>query len=287
MATSPCFPCAKVNLGLNVVARRADGYHDLETVFYPIPLCDELDVMLVHEEFPGPDWKPVRLTVTGDEAVDCPTNENLVVKAYDLLRKDFPLLPEIWIQLKKNIPSQAGLGGGSSDAASMIRMLNEHPRIQLRLSNEQMERYAARLGADWAFFIQSKPCFATGIGDQMQHIDDLQGLLDDYFIAIVKPDVAVSTREAYAAITPKKPEKCCLDVVRQPIETWRNELTNDFEQSVFAKHPELAAIKQKLYENGAIYTQMSGSGSAFFGIFKEKPTEIDRIFPDCKTFVLE
>lgn len=281
------YPCAKINLGLNVVARRPDGYHDLETVFYPIPLCDELDFHLVYEEFPGPDWQPVHLTVSGDEAVDCPANENLAVKAYHLLRKDYPMLPEIKIHLKKNIPSQAGLGGGSSDAASMIRLLNEHPRIQLGLSNAQMERYAAQLGADCAFFIQSKPCFATGIGDQMAHDADLQGILDGFYIAIVKPDVAVSTREAYAAISPKKPEKCCLDVVRQPIETWRDELTNDFELSVFAKHPELADIKRKLYENGAIYAQMSGSGSAFFGIFKENPTEIDKIFLDCKTFVLD
>ena len=281
------YPCAKINLGLNVVARRPDGYHDLETVFYPIPLCDELDVMLVNEEFPESNWRPVYLKMWGDEAVDCPADENLVVKAYYLLKKDFPLLPELEFQLKKQIPSQAGLGGGSSDAAAAIRLLNEHPRIRLGLSNEQMERYAAQLGADCAFFIQSKPCFATGIGDQMTIFDDLQGLLDGYFIAIVKPDVVVSTREAYAAITPKKTEKCCLDVVRQPIETWRDELTNDFELSVFAKHPELADIKRKLYENGAIYAQMSGSGSAFFGIFKENPMEIDKIFPDCKTFVLE
>ncbi|MBR1468819.1 MAG: 4-(cytidine 5'-diphospho)-2-C-methyl-D-erythritol kinase [Prevotella sp.] len=279
------FPCAKINLGLNVVARRPDGYHDLETVFYPIPLCDELDFMLVSDEFPGADRRPVKLTVTGDEAVDCPMEDNLVVKAYHLLRKDYPLLPEIWIQLKKNIPSQAGLGGGSSDAASMIRMLNDHPRIQLGLNNEQMEQYAAKLGADCAFFIQSKPCFATGIGDRMAHFADLQGILSGYYLVVVKPDVAVSTREAYAAITPRKPEKCCLDVVRQPIETWRNELTNDFELSVFVKHPELADIKRKLYENNAIYAQMSGSGSALFGIFKEKPTEIAAIFPDCKTFV--
>ena len=129
------YPCAKINLGLNVVARRSDGYHDLETVFYPIPLCDELDVMLVYEEFPGPDWRPVYLKMWGDEAVDCPADENLVVKAYYLLKKDFPLLPELEFQLKKQIPSQAGLGGGSSDAAAAIRLINEHPRIRLGLSN--------------------------------------------------------------------------------------------------------------------------------------------------------
>ncbi|MBR5440696.1 MAG: 4-(cytidine 5'-diphospho)-2-C-methyl-D-erythritol kinase, partial [Prevotella sp.] len=112
------YPCAKINLGLNVVARRPDGYHDLETVFYPIPLCDELDLALVYENFSEPNWRPAHLTMLGDEAVDCPADENLVVKAYHLLRKDFPLLPEVWFQLKKQIPSQAGLGGGSSDAAA-------------------------------------------------------------------------------------------------------------------------------------------------------------------------
>ncbi|MBR5634753.1 MAG: 4-(cytidine 5'-diphospho)-2-C-methyl-D-erythritol kinase [Prevotella sp.] len=217
------YPCAKINLGLNVVARRPDGYHDLETVFYPIPLCDELDLMLVYENFSEPNWRPVHLTMRGDEAVDCPADENLVVKAYHLLKKDFPLLPEVEFQLKKQIPSQAGLGGGSSDAAAAIRLINEHPRIQLGLSNEQMERYAAQLGADCAFFIQSKPAYATGIGDQLSIIDDIQNILKGYHLVVVKPDVAVSTREAYAAITPKKPEKCCLDVVRQHIETWRNE----------------------------------------------------------------
>ena len=281
------YPCAKINLGLNVVARRADGYHDLETVFYPIPLCDELDLALVYEEFPGPNWRPVHLTMLGDEAVDCPADENLVVKAYHLLKKDFPLLPEVWFQLKKQIPSQAGLGGGSSDVAAAIRLINEHPRIQLGLSNEQMERYAAQLGADCAFFIQSKPAYATGIGDQLRVIDDIQDILKAYHLVVVKPDVAVSTREAYAAISPKKPLKNCLDVLRQPIETWRNDLTNDFEQSVFALHPELAAIKQKLYDNGAIFALMSGSGSSIFGIFKEKPEAIAEFFPDCKTFVLD
>ena len=281
------YPCAKINLGLNVVARRADGYHDLETVFYPIPLCDELDLMLVYEEFPEPNWRPVHLTMQGDEAVDCPADENLVVKAYHLLKKDFPLLPEVEFQLKKQIPSQAGLGGGSSDVAAAIRLINEHPRIQLGLSNEQMERYAAQLGADCAFFIQSKPAYATGIGDQLRVIDDIQDILKAYHLVVVKPDVAVSTREAYAAISPKKPLKNCLDVLRQPIETWRNDLTNDFEQSVFALHPELASIKQKLYDNGAVFALMSGSGSSIFGIFKEKPEAIAEVFPDCKTFVLD
>lgn len=281
------YPCAKINLGLNVVARRADGYHDLETVFYPIPLCDELDFALTYEEFPGPDWQRVRLSVTGDEAVDCPNDKNLVVKAYYLLQKDFPLLPEIWIQLKKQIPSQAGMGGGSSDAASMIRLINGHPSIQLGLDDAQMERYAAQLGADCAFFIRSKPCFATGIGDQLEHHDDLQNILTGRHLVIVKPTVAVSTRDAYAAITPKKPEKCCLDIVRQPIETWRSELKNDFEKPVFAQHPALAAIKQNLYENGAVFALMSGSGSAIFGIYEDEPSGIEAKFPDCKVFTLK
>ena len=262
------FPCAKINLGLNIVSERPDGYHDLETVFYPIPLCDALEVKNMDEQFPSA--VSCDLKVTGN-AVECDEQKNLVVRAYELLARDFDL-PRVHAHLYKQIPSQAGLGGGSSDGAFMIRLLDE--RFRLNIGIAEMERYAAQLGADCAFFITAEPSYATGIGNILAPADGPKGNLHGYYIAIVKPDIAVSTREAYQQIVPKQPAKCCRDIVRQPIETWREELINDFEAPAFAQHPILADIKEKLYDMGALYAQMSGSGSAMFGIFREKPEGI-------------
>lgn len=273
------FPCAKINLGLNVVGERADGYHDIETVFYPVPLTDALEIKYMGEEFPSD--VPCDLKVTGN-AVDCDEQSNLVVRAYNLLAKDYTL-PRIHTHLVKRIPSQAGLGGGSSDAAYMIRLLDE--RFRLNIGIAEMERYAARLGSDCAFFITSEPMYACGRGEILEPADGPQGNLNGYHIAIVKPDVAVSTREAYQGIVCRRPAKCCRDVVRQPIDTWRDDLTNDFEAPVFELHPELAAIKEKLYSMGAVYAQMSGSGSAVFGIFREKPQGLAESFPGMFTFI--
>lgn len=272
------FPCAKINLGLNVVGERPDGYHDIETVFYPVPLTDALEIKYMGEEFPSD--VPCDLKITGN-AVDCDEQDNLVVRAYNLLAADYTL-PRIHAHLVKRIPSQAGLGGGSSDAAYMIRLLDE--RFRLNIGNAEMERYAARLGSDCAFFITSEPMYATGRGEILQPADGPKGNLNGYHIAIVKPAVAVSTREAYQGIVCRHPEKCCRDVVRQPIDTWRNDLSNDFENSVFKLHPELAAIKQKLYDLGAVYAQMSGSGSAIFGIFRQEPKKLREAFPGCFVF---
>ncbi len=275
------FPCAKINLGLNIVSKRTDGYHDLETVFYPIPLHDALEIKYMDEKFPSES--PCDLKVTGN-AVDCDEQSNLVVKAYRLLAADYQL-PHVHAHLFKNIPSQAGLGGGSSDAAFMIRLLDE--RFRLNIGNSEMERYAAQLGADCAFFITAEPAYAEGIGDQLMPVDGPEKSLAGYYLAIVKPNVAVSTREAYATIIPHKPAKCCRDIVRQPIETWREELVNDFEAPVFAIHPLLADIKQRLYDQGAAYAAMSGSGSALFGIFKEKPQVVERAFEGMFCEVME
>lgn len=266
------FPCAKVNLGLNIVSKREDGYHNLETVFYPIPLYDALEIKYMDEKFPSDT--ACDLKVTGN-VVDCDEQKNLVVKAYHILAADYQL-PRIHTHLYKNIPSQAGLGGGSSDAAFMIRLLDE--RFRLNIGNPEMERYAARLGADCAFFIEAEPAYAEGIGDVLMPADGPDGNLQGYCLCVVKPDVAVSTKEAYSAITPKKPAKSCRDIVRQPIETWKEELVNDFEEPIFNMHPELAAIKQKLYDQGAAYASMSGSGSALYGIFKEEPKGIEEQF---------
>lgn len=266
------FPCAKINLGLNIVSKRPDGYHNLETVFYPIPLTDALEIKYMDEKFPSES--PCDLKITGND-VDCNEEDNLVIKAYQLLAADFQL-PRVHAHLVKRIPTQAGLGGGSSDAAYMIRLLDE--RFRLNIGIPEMERYAAKLGADCAFFITSDPSYAEGIGDVLMPVDVPGAGLGGYYLAVVKPSVAVSTRDAYAAIVPKTPAKCCRDIVRQPIETWKDELVNDFESPIFAMHPELAAIKQSLYDAGAVYAAMSGSGSALFGIFREQPTGLEKEF---------
>ena len=266
------FPCAKINLGLNIVSKRPDGYHNLETVFYPIPLTDALEIKYMDEKFPSES--PCGLKITGKD-VDCNEEDNLVIKAYQLLAADFQL-PRVHAHLVKRIPTQAGLGGGSSDAAYMIRLLDE--RFRLNIGIPEMERYAAKLGADCAFFITADPSYAEGIGDVLMPVDVPGAGLGGYYLAVVKPSVAVSTRDAYAAIVPKTPAKCCRDIVRQPIETWKDELVNDFEAPIFAMHPELAAIKQSLYDAGAVYAAMSGSGSALFGIFREQPTGLEKEF---------
>uniref|UniRef100_UPI0040264A90 4-(cytidine 5'-diphospho)-2-C-methyl-D-erythritol kinase n=1 Tax=Prevotella sp. TaxID=59823 RepID=UPI0040264A90 len=266
------FPCAKINLGLNIVSKRPDGYHNLETVFYPIPLTDALEIKYMDEKFPSES--PCDLEITGND-VDCNEEDNLVIKAYQLLAADFQL-PRVHAHLVKRIPTQAGLGGGSSDAAYMIRLLDE--RFRLNIGIPEMERYAAKLGADCAFFITADPSYAEGIGDVLMPVDVPGAGLGGYYLAVVKPSVAVSTRDAYAAIVPKTPAKCCRDIVRQPIETWKDELVNDFEAPIFAMHPELAAIKQSLYDAGAVYAAMSGSGSALFGIFREQPTGLEKEF---------
>ena len=266
------FPCAKINLGLNIVSKRPDGYHNLETFFYPIPLTDALEIKYMDEKFPSES--PCDLKITGND-VDCNEEDNLVIKAYQLLAADFQL-PRVHAHLVKRIPTQAGLGGGSSDAAYMIRLLDE--RFRLNIGIPEMERYAAKLGADCAFFITADPSYAEGIGDVLMPVDVPGAGLGGYYLAVVKPSVAVSTRDAYAAIVPKTPAKCCRDIVRQPIETWKDELVNDFEAPIFAMHPELAAIKQNLYDAGAVYAAMSGSGSALFGIFREQPTGLENEF---------
>lgn len=266
------FPCAKINLGLNIVSKRPDGYHNLETVFYPIPLTDALEIKYMDEKFPSES--PCDLKITGND-IDCNEEDNLVIKAYQLLAADFQL-PRVHAHLVKRIPTQAGLGGGSSDAAYMIRLLDE--RFRLNIGIPEMERYAAKLGADCAFFITADPSYAEGIGDVLMPVDVPGAGLGGYYLAVVKPSVAVSTRDAYAAIVPKTPAKCCRDIVRQPIETWKDELVNDFEAPIFAMHSELAAIKQSLYDAGAVYAAMSGSGSALFGIFLEQPTGLEKEF---------
>ena len=272
------FPCAKINLGLNITSKREDGYHNLETIFYPVPLTDALEVKLMHDDFPSDE--PCDLKITGN-AVDCDEKNNLVVKAYTLLAQDFKL-PRVHTHLVKRIPMQAGLGGGSADGAFMIRLLDE--RFRLNMGIAEMERYASRLGSDCAFFITAEPSFGTGRGEVLEPVNIAEQNLQGYYIAIVKPAIAVSTREAFKQIICRQPEHCCRGIVRQPVETWKTVLTNDFEEPAFKQHPELADIKQRLYDLGAVYAQMSGSGSAFFGLFRTDPQQLKNAFPACYTF---
>lgn len=272
------YPIAKVNLGLNVVERRPDGYHNLQTVFYPVPVKDALEVFPMAEDFPSKvdcDIKVTNIKVDGDE------QRNLVVRAYNLLKQDFPTLPRLHAHLYKGIPTQAGMGGGSSDASAMLLLLNE--QFQLGLTEQQLIGYAAQLGADCAIFILNRPAYAEGIGERLTPIDlDLKG----WYMAVVRPDIPVPTKEAFARIAPQMPPKCCKDIVMQPVETWKEELVNDFETSVFAVHYELADIKERLYQLGAVYAAMSGSGSALFGLFRE-PIAIETYFPDMFTTCLK
>ena len=263
------YPNAKINLGLNIVEKRPDGYHNLETIFYPINLQDALEVNLLEGE------GDYALNVSGTPIEGEPEN-NLVVKAYRLLKKDFPNMPAIDIHMYKHIPTGAGLGGGSADAAFMIKLLND--KFKLGLSIEKMEEYAAILGADCAFFIQNKPVFATGIGNIFEPV---QLSLKGYYLVLVKPDIFVSTKDAFAHIQPKQPTHSLKEIARMPIETWRATMKNDFEDSVFQKFPEIAAIKDKLYDMGAIYASMSGSGSSVFGIFRERVEFVDEVFSGC------
>jgi 4-diphosphocytidyl-2-C-methyl-D-erythritol kinase len=270
------FPVAKINLGLNVVEKRPDGYHNLQTVFYPVPIMDALEIVPMSDGFPSDvdcDLKVTNITIEGDE------QRNLVVRAYQLLKQDFPDLPRVHAHLWKGIPTQAGMGGGSSDCGYMIRLLNE--TFDLGLTSKQMQQYAARLGADCAFFIESRASYAEGIGELLQPIDlDLSG----WHIGVVRPDIPVPTKEAFSRIHPHYPALNCREVVMQPVETWRDTLINDFEESVFALHPEIGNVKEQLYKMGATYAAMSGSGSALFGLFKDEPDGLRQAFPDMFTF---
>lgn len=265
------FPCAKINLGLNIVEKRPDGYHNLETVFLAVDVCDTLTVE-VTEGATG-----CTLYVNGTEVTEHP-EQNLVVKAYNILALDFQL-PHVIARLQKDIPMQAGMGGGSADAAFMLRMLNE--QLSLQLTIPQLQAYAARLGADCAFFIDPVPSYATGIGEILTPLEGGIPALHDKWLALVKPNVAVSTKEAFAGITPSKPQYNCFETLQQPIETWRERLTNDFEDSIFPLLPQLKEVKEMLYSKGALYAAMSGSGSTVFGIFDSEPAWVLDTYHDC------
>lgn len=261
------FANAKINIGLNITDKRADGYHNLETAFYPLKLYDVVELL---------DAGHTHCMVKG---LDVPgqNQDNICLKAYDLLSKDFNLPPQK-IVLLKNIPVGAGLGGGSSDAALVIRMLND--KFKLGLSVVQMQSYASILGADCAFFIENKPVMAYGIGNEFE---DLDLDLSSYFKVLVKAPVHVATSTAYAGVKPSRPSSSLKDLIHLPLTAWRKELKNDFEPSVFGAHPEIEKIKEALYASGALFALMSGSGSAVYGLFTQ-PLKLALLEKENKVF---
>ena len=250
------FPNCKINLGLHILGKREDGFHDIETVFYPILFKDALE-LISHTN----GNTEVDFTATG-LAVDGNPEDNLCIKAYHLLKKDFPQLPSVKMHLHKTIPIGAGLGGGSADAAYMLKLLND--KFNLNLSTHKLLNYSYQLGSDCPFFIINKPCFAMGRGEILEEIvvD-----LSVYKIVLINPGIHINTGWAFSQITPAISKKSIKEIIKQPIETWKDELKNDFENPVFTAHPQLKEIKEELYQQDALYAAMSGSGSTVFGIF--------------------
>ncbi len=252
------FPNCKINLGLHITGKRNDGFHNLQTVFYPLNITDALEI--IPNPNPGDE---VDFSISGI-SIDSTAQNNICVKAYLLLKKKIPQLPAVKIHLLKAIPTGAGLGGGSADGAYTLLLLNK--KFNLNLSNNQLVNYALELGSDCPFFIIGKACFAEGRGELLTEISlSLSG----FKFCIVNPHIHINTGWAFTQIKPAIPVESIHSFIQQPIETWKSKLKNDFEQPVLAHYPQLGPIKEELYKQGAIYAAMSGSGSTFFGIFHQ------------------
>jgi 4-diphosphocytidyl-2-C-methyl-D-erythritol kinase len=264
------FPNAKINIGLNILRKRNDGYHDIETIFCPTALADILEFVQIPDEQPG----KCQYSATGI-AVDGDPETNLCVKAYRLLCKDFNL-PAIQVHLHKIIPPGAGLGGGSSDGAFMLKYLDKE--FELGLGEDQLCAYASQLGSDCAFFILNRPVFGFERGNRFREIGNLPEELE---LALVNPGIHVSTGEAYGAITPRVPGQSLEQLVTEPIEQWKDRIVNDFEQPISARYPVIGQIRDQLYNMGATYASMSGSGSTVYGIFRQKAPNLQEHFPKC------
>jgi len=262
------FPNCKINLGLNITGKRADGYHNLQSVFLPVPLQDALEIIATPHAA-----HPVTFTCTG-LPVEGDVSTNLCVKAYHLLKNDFPQVPHIAMHLHKAIPMGAGLGGGSADGAFTLIMFNK--KFRLGLDEQQLMQYALQLGSDCPFFIINQPCIGTGRGEELEPITlPLTG----YIIVLVNPGIHVNTGWAFKQITPAEPAHSLQYIIQQPVGTWKGRLINDFELPVTNAHPELQTIKEQLYNLGAVYAAMSGSGSTFYGIFSQPPVIPSDLFP--------
>ncbi len=250
------FPHCKINLGLHVTRKRPDGYHDLETVFFPLGIHDALE-FIPSDKFSF-QHSGLDIPGTGDQ--------NLCVKAFHLLKSKFPLLPAVTMHLHKVIPMGAGLGGGSSDGSFALSALNEY--FQLGLGTEELIRLSLELGSDCPFFIVNKPSYATGRGEILEPVSiDLKG----YHILLVYPGIAVSTADAFSGIVPQTPAYSLKEKIQTPVDQWSDWMVNDFERPVFERFPDIKKIRETLYSSGAVYASMSGSGSACFGIYKETP----------------
>lgn len=250
------FANAKINIGLFVTGKRTDGYHNIETVFYPVKIYDVIEC-IPNEHF---SFETLGMTIPN-------AGINLCEKAFNLIKKDYDIKP-VSITLLKNIPIGAGLGGGSSDAAFVLKMINQYQ--QLNLSNSKLKEYAEQLGADCPFFIENEPVYAYGIGTSFENIAlDLSSL----FIVVVKPNIHISTQEAYSSIVPSKSNIDLKEVIKLPVEDWKRYISNDFETNIFKKYSDLQELKSQLYDAGALYASMSGSGSSIYGIF-EKPIQL-------------
>ncbi len=253
------FPNCKINLGLHILNKREDGFHNLETVFYPVDLKDALEIIPAPNSNSAIKFSGSGLTIDGKE------EDNICIKAYLLLKRDFPQLPFIKMHLHKAIPMGAGLGGGSADGTFTLQLLNN--KFNLGLSVQQLIGYALQLGSDCPFFIINKPCYATGRGELLEGINIT---LADYKIVIINPGIHVNTSWTFSQITPSVPKKSIQEIILQSISTWKDELINDFENPVFEKYPEIKNIKSALYQQGAYYAAMSGSGSTVYGIFEKE-----------------
>ena len=263
------FPNSKINLGLRITSKRKDGYHNLETIFFPVPVNDALEIIEYND--------PVRSAhipfTTSGLKVEGEISNNLCMKAYRLLKKDFPAMPHVRMHLHKAVPTGAGLGGGSSDAAFALKLLNE--KFRLGLNIEQLISYSIELGSDCPFFMINKPCFATGRGEILEQV----GLdLSSYKLLIVYPGIHINTGRAFLHIRPAKPKRSVKEVINDPIANWKDELSNDFEIPAFKEYPFIREIKAQLYDAGAAYASMTGSGSTLYGIF-DKQKEISLSFP--------
>lgn len=261
------FPNAKINLGLNITGKRSDGYHDLETVFYPIGWKDVLEIVPSVKKINRKSEVQFRssgIKISGG------IQKNLCVRAYQLL-KETHSIPAVDMHLHKIIPMGAGLGGGSSDAAFTLQVLDELFRLQI--PENDLASLASRIGADCAFFLRNKPVFAEGTGNVFKEINLDLG---EYFIVIVKPDVHVNTTTAYKHVVPSRPAVSIREILKKPVMEWKELLRNDFEESVFKREPLVGYLKKELYDAGAVYASMSGSGSAVYGIFSEEPEQKDK-----------
>lgn len=262
------FPNAKINIGLNVIRKREDGFHDIETVFYPVPWCDVLEII------PEEGAKSIFQFKSSGIKIYSKEKQNLCLRSYEMLAQQYNL-PPVKMHLHKIIPIGAGLGGGSSDAAFTILLLNT--LFKLNLTQEQMLDFASQLGSDCAFFIRNKPVFASARGD---HFENIKLDLSDYFVTVVKPKVHVSTTEAYRNISPLKPAGSLKELIRLPITKWKDTIQNDFEKPIFENFKVIQNIKSKLYKYGALYASMSGSGSSVYGIFREEK-KLEKSFRNC------